>query len=245
METLNDLHGDLINLARVLADEKAAIQLYGRLSKTLMHEQVYKDARERAFSHKFENAPCNPDVVRATDFMMVAWMGINGVAGTGRSNYQFAMRYTKNGGHAAKRWVSAVDSIPEWHQRLRHVTMVNRDGMELLERWEDADRVVIYVDPPYLKKGAKYVHDFEGEDHLILADHLSRFSKTRVVISYYDDPRLDDLYPGWTKRRLKATKSLVNQGMRDQGGAVEAPEILLINGPSLVEQPGAGQLEMF
>src|SRR3990167_5196039 len=37
-ETVNDLHGELINLARVLADEESALALYARLARFLMHE---------------------------------------------------------------------------------------------------------------------------------------------------------------------------------------------------------------
>jgi len=58
-----------------------------------------------------------------------------------------------------------------------------------------------------------------------------------VIVSYYDEPELDLLYPGWTKRRLDVTKSLVNQGMRDRRGQiVKTPEVLLINGPSYVAE---------
>lgn len=167
--------------------------------------------------------------------MVCSWFGRNGVAGTESYNQGFCVRYTKNGGHAAKRWVSAVDSIPAWHERLRHVTILNRDGFDLLERIEDAPGVAMYCDPPYLVKGAKYVHDFSADDHQRLATLLTRFKRTRIVVSYYEHPRLDELYPGWTKRHLKANKSLVNQGLRDKGGATKAPEVLLINGPSLVE----------
>jgi hypothetical protein len=43
------------------------------------------------------------------------------------------------------------------------------------------------------------------------------------------------LYRGWTVVDASKSKALVNRGMRDAGGAavVKAPEILLINGPSL------------
>jgi len=43
---------------------------------------------------------------------------------------------------------------------------------------------------------------------------------------------LAELYPGWTKRSCPTTKAMVNQGMRAQKGAMIAPEVLLINGPS-------------
>lgn len=240
-ETVNDLHGDLINLARVLADEDRAVDLYARLSRMLMHEDLFHAAAARWRSHGIVEAGDLPDVERAYDFFVCSWMGRNGVAGTSSYNQGFCVRYTKNGGHAATRWVSAIESIPEWHRRLSRVTILNRDAFELLPRIEDAKGVVMYVDPPYLRKGARYVHDFRdgfmdrANDHERLAESLRRFRRTRVVVSYYDDPALAALYPGWTKVMTPTTKALVNQGARDKSGATIAPEVLLINGPSYTE----------
>jgi DNA adenine methylase len=235
-ESANDLHGELINLARVLQLEATAVELYRRLTRFLLHEDLHREAAERHKTRGHKPAGESIDIDRATDFMICSWFGRNGVAGTQSYNQGFCMRYTKNGGHAATRWVSAVESIPDWHMRLRAVTMTNRDGLEILERLEDAAGCVIYCDPPYFKKGAKYIHDFESADHDKLAELLSRFRKTRVLLSYYDDPRLDALYQTWTRRDLKATKALVNQGARNSSdGPVAAPEVLLINGPSLKE----------
>jgi len=47
METVCDLHGDLINLARVLQKEDTAIELYKRVERTLMCEQLHKEAAAR------------------------------------------------------------------------------------------------------------------------------------------------------------------------------------------------------
>lgn len=205
METVNDLHGDLINLASVLAVEVAGAELYRRLATTLMHEDLFTAAADR-FKARGHQRGGFADVDRAYDFFLASWMGRNGVAGTGSYNQGFCVRYTKNGGHAATRFVSAVESIPEWHHRLRSVTILNRDGIELLERIEDSPGVAIYLDPPYLKKGCLYVHDFTSDDHQRLAEQARRFKRTRVVVSYYDDPRLDDLYPDWHKIDCTRTK---------------------------------------
>jgi DNA adenine methylase len=228
-ETVNDLHGDLINLARVLKNETLAVELYGRLSRTLMHEGLFREAAERIRERGNVTAGAEPNVDRADDYMLYAWLGRNGVAGTASYNQGFCVRYTKNGGPAGKRWTSAVESIPAWHQRLRGVTVLNRDGFEILERLEDSEGCAIYCDPPYLVKGAKYVHDFTSDDHDRLAKLLSRFKKTRVVVSYYEHPRLADLYPGWRKRSIEVTKALVNQAMRDHSGATKVTEVLLVN----------------
>lgn len=82
------------------------------------------------------------------------------------------------------------------------------------------------------KKGAKYVHDFAADDHVALSMKLARFKRTRVVLSYYSDPLLENLYPEWSRLdSFGIAKSMVNSGMRDDSGRTEAPEVLLINGP--------------
>jgi len=225
METVNDLHGELINLARVLKSEETAVELYGRVARFVFHEGLFEEARERYLSGS-DRCP----VDRAEDYMIVSWFGRNGVAGPASNNGGFCVRYTANGGHAATRWKSAVASIPDWHHRLRNVTILQRDGIEIIDKIGDDDGAAIYCDPPYLVKGAKYVHDFAISDHDRLAEALRRFTKARVVVSYYDHPRLAELYPGWTKIDCTMTKSLVSQGQRGKTGEkIEAPEVLLVN----------------
>lgn len=231
-ETVNDLHGHLTTLARVVASDQAAPVLYDRLQRTLFCEAHFREVRARLADHQ-----CVDDVDVAYCFFVECWMGRNGVAGTRDSNTAFCVRYTSNGGDPVVRFRSAVDSIPSWHQRLSGVCVISRDGFEVVSRIEDKAGTVIYVDPPYIRKGAKYRHDFEGaEDHKRLAKLLERFNQTRVVVSYYDEPELEELYAGWTKRRITATKAMVNQGMRSKSGAVIAPEVLFINGPSYVDR---------
>lgn len=227
-ETVNDLHGELVNLARVLAHDGLAGLLYSALTATLLHETLFHEAAERWETRGYQPAPDNPDLPRAIDFMLCSWFGRNGVAGTESYNQGFCVRYTANGGHAAKRWVSAVESIPAWHERLRAVTILNRDAFELMERIEDRAGTAIYLDPPYLVKGAKYIHDFAQSDHGRLAGLARRFKHARVVVSYYDHPALADLYPDWNVERIEVSKAIAHQGRRGDND-VRAVECLLSN----------------
>ena len=230
METVNDLHGDLINLARVLQSENLARQLYEELKRTLMHEKLFCEAARRCLDRGRTPAADEPELQRAVDFMICSWFGRNGVAGTESYNQGFCVRYTKNGGHAATRWVSAVESIPEWHERLRGITILYRDGLDLIDKIEDNHGVVVYCDPPYVVKGAKYVYDFYEVHHRRLAEALSRFKKTRCVVSYYENSLVNKLYESWTKISCPVAKSLSNQRMRGQRGErTMAPEVLFIN----------------
>lgn len=237
MESVNDLHGDLVNLARVIQHDQLGPKLYRRLRRTMMAEQLHREAAERHRDRGYLGDVA-PDVDAAADYFLCSWLGRNGVAGTSSYNQGFCVRYTANGGHAATRWASVVDSIPAWRRRLRNVTILCRDAFELLPRIDDQDGTAIYVDPPYLVKGAKYVHDFADADHARLAEALRRFTRARVVVSYYDHPALDDLYPNWTRRRNVVSKALVAQGRRDKGNNVKAVEVLLINGPSFSKSNG-------
>jgi DNA adenine methylase len=239
METAIDLHGDLTNLAFVLQQRELAEQLYDRLYRTLVSREASARSQAIICENPAPQGDDTPDVDRAYHYMIVSWIGRNGAAGTNHYNTGFCVRYTKNGGAPATRFASAVESIPGWHVRLKGVTILRADLFEVVGRIEDSPGVVIYVDPPYVKKGARYLHDFEADDHPRLAKLLGRFEQTRVIVSYYDHPVVRELYAGWTLRQLQATKALVNQGMRDRGGAVEAPEVLLINGPSYVNDPEA------
>lgn len=232
-ETVNDLHGDLTNLAWVLQSPRG-VELYDRLQRTIMAEAIVLEAK-RICGEPFDGE--SPDVDRAYWYFVISWAGRNGVSGTARTNYQVAVRWTPGGGSGGGRFSSAVDSIPAWHRRLRHVLILQRETFsDVLPKISDANGVAIYVDPPYFQRGArsgssKYLHEFQNGDHAKLADALTRFTKARVVVSYYDDPQLDELYPGWTKRKVYCQKNLHVQNRRGSQKCT-APEVLLINGPS-------------
>lgn len=229
-ETVNDLHEDLINLALVVANPLQAERLYGMVSRTLYHEDLLRMAKDL-----LTNWQGGDSVERAYWYLVFSWMGLNGTSGQPLSHIggSFAIRYSTKGGNGATRWSSVCDSIPDWHQRLVGVQILSRDAFEVIGRIDDAAGTAIYCDPPYIAKGGKYVHDFAAEDHARLAAALRRFTKARVVVSYYEHPLLADLYAGWGKldsSYLRIAKSMVNGGMRDETGRTEAPEILLVNG---------------
>lgn len=251
-ETVNDLHGDVINLAMVLASDRWH-ELYQKVDRVLLCEEVISSFK-RECSSDFTPPDGPRDVKkhhcdRAAHYMGLSWIARNGVSGTKRVNYQISARWTQGGGSPGIRWRSAVDSVPAWHDRLKAVVIMRRDAFDILGKIADEPGTAIYVDPPYLKStrgsggGSRYLYDF-GEaagwlldpidDHERLAVALRRFRKARVVVSYYDDPRLDPLYVahGWTLVRHYRSKNLAQQNKRGVDGRTKAPEVLITNGPS-------------
>ena len=233
-ETVNDLHGELINLARVIQDPVAGAQLYRRLRRVLMDEQIREEMQAQTGGSIVD---------RAVRYFVSSWMGRNGFSGTtGCDQSSFAVRWTPTGGHGGQRFASAVESIPAWRRRMRRTVILNRDAFEILDKIDDHPQVAIYCDPPYLEKEAAYTHDFSRtdggmfpDDHTRLAASLARFVKARVVVSYYAHERLAELYPArWTHIDCTMTKGIHNAGKRGSESR-KAPEVLIVNGPSYTE----------
>ncbi len=248
-ETVNDLHGDVINLARVLQDRELAVSLHERLqgalfSEDLLHlaEQQLQDADllEVILQHWPKTASLAVD--RAYHYFLASWITRNGVAGTARLKYQMAVRWTSNGGSPTTRLWSAVASIPAWHERLLNVVILRRNAFDIIDRFEDVGETAIYADPPYpgeTRTHGAYLHEFnhsaggllgDEDDHEKLARLLRQYRKARIVVSSYDCPRVRELYAGWSIVECAMNKQLAQQNRRGEHKQ-SAPEILLVNGP--------------
>jgi len=229
-ETINDLHDDLINLARVIRDRAQCLELYQRLRRVLCHEALLEEARQQVYQ-----VPFAPGVERAYWYFLQSWVGRNGTAGTDDHNQHYARRFTGGGGSPAVRLLHAVDSIPAWRRRLRRVVICQMDAFAMVEKIGDEAHAAMYVDPPYILDKTshgrdRYRHDLTEADHKRLADLLHEFKRLRIVLSYYDHPRVRTLYGDWDCERQAVEKHSTHIARRGPG-TVKAPELLLVNQP--------------
>lgn len=227
-----DLHGALTNLAWIVQNEHTAAELFNRLQRTLYSDELFLQSKTwLATNEPTDDGKAYVDW--AYHYFIASWMGRNGVSGTKRSNYQLATRWTSGGGSGPLRFRSAVESIPAWLDRLRNVQILRRDLFEILPKLEDEPGLAIYCDPPYLDNtmtgNSRYLFHFDKSQHRCLAEQLARFVHARVVVSYYADPWLKELYPGWTFVDHSRFKQLHSQNKRGASESV-APEQLIING---------------
>lgn len=239
VEVLNDLHADLTNLARVIADRTLGPMLYRRLRRTAFCQSIHSEACDRL--------PLEADPLeRAFAYFVKVWMSWGGVAGTKWAGRKMSICYTNTGGHQAKTFDSAVRSIPAWRRRLRNAAILNIDAFSLIPSIEDAVGTVVYIDAPYPENSVCYEHEFpsieaekesraQGDSsvkgHIALAELLNRFTRTRVVVSYCAHPILDELYAGWERRDIEVTKAIAQIGKRESQRRL-ATEVILVNQPT-------------
>lgn len=234
VEVVNDLNGAVINLARVVQNDILAVRLYEKLNRTFFCEELFEDSRQWLLANTQRlremlgiDALAGDDMLAwAYHIFTFSWQARNGMAGTKKElGLGFCKRFTSNGGDGAVRFRNAVESVPEWNARLHGVTILCEDAIKLASKIEDKEGTVIYADCPYFEKSTEYLHDFTEEQHRQLAEALRRFTKTRVVVSYYMHDLIKPLYLDHGFRLIeKTTVKKVSAGER-----TKAPEVLLVN----------------
>lgn len=225
VEVVNDISYSATNLALVVQDDNLSCSLFEKLQRTAFSDDIFERARVylKAFSEKVNGGP---NLEHAYHYMTFSWMARNGFAGTKNElDLGLCKRFTSNGGDPAVRFRNAVDSIPSWWHRLRGVTILRECCIKLAKKIEDKVGTIIYVDPPYIEKTCEYSHDFGREEHVQLAEALSRFKKTKVFVSYYAHELVNELYVdrGWHLIDRTTTKKVSAVGIN------KANEIILTN----------------
>ena len=255
-ETVNDLHRDLTNLARVLAGGATCEALYALCARTIVSDGLLADAAAALAESEAPAGDEPADLQRAYWYFVQSWMMRNGCAGTNIGEprgigTQLAVRYTANGGSPSTRFHNAVASMPAWHERLLNVVVLNRDAFDIIPKIDDVAGTVMYVDSPYTPESrsgfsgagaqSRYKHEFkhgdkgglfDGDDHARLAAALGEFKHARIVVSYYDCDRVRALYDGWTFVDCTMNKAITNGSRRGGAKRGDSPEVLIINGPS-------------
>jgi DNA adenine methylase len=147
---------------------------------------------------------------------------------------------------AAHAYHTALDLFPLIQRRLQRVMIDNRDFAEVFKLY-DRQRVLFYVDPPYIDCEQYYqtaAGTFTLADHQRLATLLNNAS-AYVALSYYPHHLLEDLYPSSKWRRV--TWETVKHSQRTKETRDMATEMLLTNygpGASLWDSERSAGLPM-
>lgn len=196
-ETVNDLDGDLMTFWRVLRD--APDELARVADATPHSRQELKDATA------LEDAPTDLERARRV-WVMLTQSRSNSMRPSG-----WRFRTNPSMGTSLPDYVTAYATrIQPAAQRLRNVSLENRDALDVIRDYGQHESVCLYVDPPYLgtTRATNYRHELLGDQqHQALADALNACAAS-VVLSGYDSPLYADLFDGWHTTRLKAPTAL-------------------------------------
>ena len=101
-------------------------------------------------------------------------------------------------------WLSAVDGLPECHERLRRVEIRNMDAVAFIEKY-DHSRALFYCDPPYMHETRTvtdaYQHEMTREQHAALLAKLGAI-KGKFLLSGYRSPLYDAAAGQFNWRRV-------------------------------------------
>lgn len=228
---VNDKHRHVINLARVVRDDRLRGQLVRGLRRRLFHPDELAEAQAVCKSTEPGDAP---DVALAEAYFVCCWVGRSSKAGIDDEfNGRPSVRWKADGGDSGVRYWSALRSLASWGVALRRCTFETMDAFDFLARCEDLPGHGVYADPPFPGVGRRYRHNAgktaadERAWHTRLRDALGRFQTTRVVCRFYDDPLIRELYPEprWAWNQLAGRKQTND----------DAPEVLLVSNPAAAE----------
>lgn len=124
----------------------------------------------------------------------------------------FFLNRTNRSGILGARPIGGLDQTGKWKidaryhtaaliERIRRlgryrnrVRLSCQDGAAFVAQLDDAERVFVYADPPYLSRGAElYMNAMQWSDHVSLADEMRSHSGPWMV-TYDDDERVETLY---------------------------------------------------
>ncbi|MCF6449484.1 DNA adenine methylase [Bacillus sp. MMG021] len=188
-EVYNDIDGHVVNfLMQVRKDPKA------------MQQACESIPYSRALYEKWktEDYPQN-DFDRAVRWFYMNRSGIS--KGNVEEVPQTGWRHsTQSGQNPAGGYISACAAFESFANRMKGVMIECKDFRNIIEKYDSPD-TLFYVDPPYVGRERFYAGGFNEEDHRELARLLNQV-KGKVVLSYYDDPLILEIYPNWESETL-------------------------------------------
>lgn len=190
-EVINDLDNELTNFWRVLKDENDFNTFRRRTEATPFSSTEFAEAQSRD--------PDGDAVDRAVKFFVRCRQSRQGLR---RDFATLSRSRTRRGmNEQVSAWLTAIDGLPEIHERLRRVVIINDDALSVITR-EDSPHTLFYCDPPYVHETRvatdAYSFEMTTDDHERLLETLATVEGKFLLSGYHNG--LYDAYArahGW------------------------------------------------
>lgn len=181
VEVYNDIDSGLVNFYRVLRDPEKFKEFYRLVSLTPY-------SREEFYYCRSTWKECENDVEKAYRWFVAVRMVFGGSLQS--CGFGYAVRASNRGmAGTVSRWLSAIDLLPQIHDRLR-VVQIDHDDFEKVIKRYDTDETFFYLDPPYVKstrRSGEYYHEMDDSDHERLVNVLLNIKGMAVLSGYPND----------------------------------------------------------
>lgn len=194
IETINDIDGNIVNLFKVCRDDP---------DKLARQIELTPFAREE-FENCYEKSADPVEQARRT---LVRYHQSFGTSNSSKKSWKNTQTY--GGPRTATMWNFLPGRIAEVCERLKEAQIENIDAIELIRRYND-ENTLIYCDPPYLQSLRKkniYAYETTDEYHFELLNVLKE-SKSKIVISGYDNPMYNKLLVDWNTDEIVTTAQM-------------------------------------
>lgn len=189
IETINDINGDVVNLFRVcrdFPDELARV-----IALTPFAREEYMSCYERS-----------DDPVEQARRTLVRFHQSFATAAKSKNSWRNVQKWS--GPCVANEWSRVPEIIKGVAGRLKHAQIENIDALELIRRYDSPD-TLLYLDPPYplsLREKNLYHNEMTDDQHIELLE-LVKKSKSKIVLSSYDNELYNQALQGWETAEKK------------------------------------------
>lgn len=206
VEVLNDVHGELVRLYRVVQNhlDEFVRQFRWALASREMYGWLQAVPPDTL-----------TDIQRAARFFYLQKLGFGGKV----DGQTFGVATTSK---ARLNLLRLEEDLSQAHLRLHQVTIENLDWQACLDRY-DRPHTLFYLDPPYYGTEG-YGVGFGLEQYGLIADRLKSM-KGKALVSVNDIPEMRAAFKGLPMRKLSITYTVGASGQ----GRGERGELLIAN----------------
>lgn len=200
-EFVNDINGDLMNFWDCLRNPETFSKLERLLVFSPLSQELWKYSYE-TMEHKARQE--GYEVYNAWRFFVRFRQSRQGL---GRTYCTPTGRLRRNMNENVSAWLSAIEGLPEAHERLQRVEIYCEDALKFIGRFKNKDDF-FYCDPPYLQETRiltdVYQYEMDELDHINLLEVLSNI-KGKFILSGYPSKLYNDFAKlnNWSVQTIK------------------------------------------
>jgi DNA adenine methylase len=212
-EVLNDLDSNLINLWNVIKNSPE--DFIKSFDFTLVSRETFNDYKD---IYNFKNYKNNIHKAHVLYYLLKAGVGASlpdgGGSGFGIAKDRSRLRLER-----------IEDDVKQAHERLKKVTIENRDFTKVIQSF-DSKETFFFLDPPYraTARSSYPVGDFDDNNYEILSD-MCKEMKGKFILTINDDSHIRGLF-----QNFNIIDNEVYYGVsKQQKGRVNFKELIITN----------------